>query len=159
MSEPTTTTNSSKDANRTGGDAQDKKSRNNTRRTNRVQRFKGRCEDLGQHVYDRLGSKQQQAKSYVKTTEEIANYVGKEYTQGYYIRLSIEEMQLYDINALGDNPTELEREIWKEEIKEFVKLKRTFSTHRKQLYSQRQIQHLNHQQLHFARLIYQHLIV
>ena len=67
--------------------------------TNKPNKFKGRCEGLENHMYDRTGTKQQQAEAFTKTTEEIANYIGREYTQGYYVRVSIEEMNLYDINT------------------------------------------------------------
>ena len=103
-------------------------------------RFKGRCEGLGEHVYDRVGTKQQQAEAFAKTTEEIANYIGKEYTQGYYVRLSVEEMMLYDMDIekpsdLATGASTLDTEIWKEEVKTFVKTKTTFSSNLKRLYS------------------------
>ena len=108
--------------------------------TNKPNKFKGRCEGLENHMYDRTGTKQQQAEAFTKTTEEIANYVGREYTQGYYVRVSIEDMNLYDINTdqpedIADDATKTETEIWKEEIKGFEKTKTTFTSNLRRLYS------------------------
>ena len=58
---------------------QSRKARNTFKKfPTKPSRFKGRCNALENHVYDRIGTKQQQAENYAKTTEEIANYVGKE---------------------------------------------------------------------------------
>ena len=43
----------------------------------RTMKFKGRCEDMGEYVYNCIGSKQSQAESYAKTSQELIMYVGK----------------------------------------------------------------------------------
>ena len=50
-------------------------------------KFTRRQEGLEDYVYEKRGSKQQQAEAYAKTTLEIATYVGKHYEGGDYICL------------------------------------------------------------------------
>ena len=110
----------------------------------RTTRFKGRCDEMGEYVYDRIGSKQSQAESYSKTTQELVLYVGKSFNYGDDIRVTIENMSLVDLTAdkpaapsatKDGNMDETDREIWKEEIKEFVRRKNYLNKNIKKLYS------------------------
>ena len=101
-------------------------------------RFEGRCDALKGYVYDTTGSKQQQTELYIKTTEEIAGYVGKTYDNGRDIRRAVEKLSPPPFTPPSDPPTnatETEKEIWKEEIKVHVRRRRTLEDNIAKLFS------------------------
>jgi hypothetical protein len=96
-----------------------------TRPTTRQPKFEGKSEALKGHIYDCSASKQ--AEAYIRTTKEIAEYVGRTYSQGADIRCAMEELEM---PTFGDNitdppegATKTEVRTWEKEVDELVKQK------------------------------------
>ena len=119
---------SSSNRNTRGGRVQGRNN-NNIRRSTQ---FKGACEDLKDHVYTVGDAKQ--ADRYTKTTEQILNYIQREYDQGQEVKDSLEQleefdMELYkpekpdDMAALDD----IDKMILQQEVKDYCTRKFKFN--------------------------------
>jgi hypothetical protein len=64
--------------------------------------FEGQCDELEGHVYDATDI--HQADQFIKTTQEICDYIGRTYKYGMDMRLSIENMELYSIPEMQLEP-------------------------------------------------------
>ena len=61
---------------------------------------------------------------FVKTTKEVAEYVGRTYKYGGDIRLAVEDLKLPIINEPSDPPagaTRTQERIWEKQVDEYVK--------------------------------------
>ena len=58
----------------------------------RQPKFEGKCDELKGHVYD--CSDARQADLFIKTTKEVAEFVGRTYKYGGDIRLAVENLQV-----------------------------------------------------------------
>jgi hypothetical protein len=94
-----------------------------------IKKFEGREEDLKAHVYDFT---KETANSYKTTTEEIAEYVGRNYPLGNNVKRAIESMAHVPVTRptapvptmTGGNPDPIDpvdMEIFKQEVAGFVK--------------------------------------
>jgi hypothetical protein len=84
-------------------------------------RFEGRCDELKGFIYVCADSRQ--ADGYTKTTNEIAEYVGRTYIHGADVRIVIESLEPAQWttpadHGVGAGPTEML--IWTTEVKAFV---------------------------------------
>ena len=55
-------------------------------------KFEGKCEDLKGHIYDCADARQ--SDMFIKTTREIAEFVGRTYKYGSDARLAVENLTL-----------------------------------------------------------------
>jgi hypothetical protein len=104
--------------------------------TNRTPRFEGRCDDFKMFVYDSTDIRQ--ANQYIKTTREIADYVGRTFKYGMDMRLSIENMEIYVISQPEDPPnnaSRMEIRIWEKSVDLFVTRKTILQQNIKKTYS------------------------
>ena len=89
----------------------------------RQPKFEGKCDKLKGFIYNCSDS--WQADIYMKTTKEIAEYVGRTYKFGSdYARLAIENLQAQAIPMLADLPdkaTATQTCIWEKCMDEWVK--------------------------------------
>lgn len=99
----------------------------------------GACEELKSNVYTVGDSKS--ADKYAKTTEEISNYILREYKHGSDIVKSLENMTFEDMDKYKpqdlpekSTPTKLEREVLRQEVKEYLYKKGTFDTNKVRAY-------------------------
>ena len=138
-----TDTNKSNDVNRRGN------SNNNNYRKNRYnnnfkkitkEKFKGKCKDLEGFIFD--ADKFNQADGYIKTKNEIAEYVGTNYNNVDDIRAAIEEgikpVLSRPVKPAADqegNLDETDELIWKKEIDHFVKRKNLLDSNLRKAYS------------------------
>jgi hypothetical protein len=102
----------------------------------RSHRFEGRSEELKGHVYDCVDARQ--ADQYMKTTKEIAEFIGRTYKFGMDTRLSIENMQLTTIPRPDNPPEDADRtdiRIWEKSVDDYVKRKTKLSENNKTAYS------------------------
>lgn len=102
-----------------------------------LKKFEGRCEELKEHVYDFTNPKDT-ANSFTTTTEEIAEYVGRNYKQGNYIKRAIEQMTPATLAMpadLAQGASETAKEIWRQEISAYVKKKEILGTYMQNAYS------------------------
>jgi hypothetical protein len=79
-----------------------------------------------------------QANQYVKTTREIADYIGRTFKYGMDMRLSIENMEIYVISQPEDPPNNAsctEIRIWEKSVDEFVTRKTILQENIKKTYS------------------------
>ena len=88
----------------------------------RTPKFEGKCADLKGHIYDAADSRQ--SDQYMKTTREIAEYVGRTYKYGGDIRLAVETLTVPTFEvptdpAAGASRTEVR--IWEKLVDEHVK--------------------------------------
>lgn len=98
-------------------------------------KFEGRTEGLKGHVYDLRPT---QADQFVKTTKEVALYVGRTYTNGSVIKAAIETLEpplIQPPEELPEDATRTETRIWEERIKDFVKRETIMKENIKALYS------------------------
>ena len=97
--------------------------------TPKAPKFEGQCTDLQGHIYD-VSSPRQAADMYTKTTREIVEYIDTNYTLGSDISGAIETLQEPVIPkpkpVNGGDDTD--KAIWAEEIKDYVKQKRTIQS-------------------------------
>jgi hypothetical protein len=105
------------------------------------EKFTGRSDDLKGFIYDITNTKGGVA--YTRTTEEIARYVGEKYTTiGSYIRTAIMTLNVSSPTrpvappGVGTPPVidQVDQEIFKEEIRIFVKTKAAIESTMKSLY-------------------------
>ncbi len=71
----------------------------------RQPKFEGKCEDLKGHIYDY--SDVRQSDIFIKTTKEIAEYMGQTFMKGSDTRLAIENLSLPTLTILTD-PTDID---------------------------------------------------
>jgi len=90
--------------------------------------FKGACADLGENIYTIGDAKQ--ADRYNKTTEQIANYIQREYSRGQDVADAITQMEHQDMTKYQPAPPEDEEKLTKfqemilqQEIKDYVERK------------------------------------
>jgi hypothetical protein len=75
----------------------------------RFTKFKGRCEELKGHIYN----------LFVKTTKEIALYVGQTYTYGGDIKIAVKSLAMPTLKLAMDpaaGATKTEELIWKKKV-------------------------------------------
>jgi len=100
-----------------------KKNTRANEKTNNEQ-FAGNFAELNGNIFDCSGPKQ--ADQYVTTKREIEEYIGTNYVYGNYIKWTIENNELMNMQIPTDPDTEAsetEKLIWKKEVKEYVKRK------------------------------------
>ena len=89
----------------------------------RQPKFEGKCDGLKGHIYDCSDSRQSEL--FAKTMKEIAEYVGRTFTKyGSDTRLVVETLALTTLAEPNDPPagaTRTQVEIWKEQVKEYVR--------------------------------------
>ncbi len=122
----------------TGGGKGNKQAKRNFNRKAIVRqpKFEGKCEELKGHIYD--CSDARQADVYVKTTKEIAEYVGHTYKYGSDARLAVENLELPTIPEPNDPATgasATKRRIWEKKVDEYVKRIRYLEENIKTIYS------------------------
>jgi hypothetical protein len=99
-------------------------------------RFDGRCEALKGHVYDCRGG--QQPDQYVKTTKELAVYVGQTFKQGSEIEEAIKTLELQELTQPkdpGEKASAGDKKLWETRLTQFVKREEIRSDNIKTLYS------------------------
>ena len=102
----------------------------------RQPKFEGMCDELKGHVYD--CSDARQADLFIKTTKEVAEFVGRTYKYGGDIRLAVENLQMPNIAEPYDPPAGASRtqeRIWEKQVDEYVKQTTYISENIKTLYS------------------------
>jgi hypothetical protein len=102
----------------------------------RAPKFEGKCVDLKGHIYD--CSDARQSDQFMKTTREIAEYVGRTYKYGSDARLAVETLELPTIDPPADPAEEASRSemrIWEKLIDEHVKRITYLTKNMKTLYS------------------------
>ena len=85
-------------------------------------KFEGRCEGLKGHVFDCKGSGM--AEQFAKTQKELAIYVGKEYKQGFEVKIGVETLTTPTLATPGNPPTNAtstETRIWEKQVDLYVK--------------------------------------
>ena len=90
---------------------------------NRNMKFEGRCDDLKGYVYDYTDARNA-ADTYVQTTKEVAEYVGRTYKMGAETRVAIERLRVPALPEpaappVGAAPTQ--QRLWEERCREHVK--------------------------------------
>ena len=129
-----------------GGEADNQKSRNRRRGFRkpagtprpilRQPKFEGKCEELKGHIYD--CSDTRQSDTFIKTTKEIAEYVGRTFKKGSDARLAIENLVLPTLTVPTAPDDETDRtlvKIWEKEIDEYVKRKICLADNMQTVYS------------------------
>ena len=99
-------------------------------------RFEGRCEELKSFVYDSVDLRQ--AEQYTKTTNEIAEFIGRTYKYGMDTRLSIQTMTVLTFPVPDDPPngaTRTELRIWEKTVDDYVVRKTLLQENLKTAYS------------------------
>ena len=102
----------------------------------RAPKFEGKCADLKGHVYDYSDARQ--SDQFMKTTREIAEYVGRTYKYGSNARLAVESLAMPTITTPADPPdnaSKSETRIWEKLIDEHVKRITYLNENMKTLYS------------------------
>jgi hypothetical protein len=90
-----------------------------------VMKFKGRCKDLENFVYDYL-TPSPAAKDYKTTTKEIGEYVGRTYEKGVEVQRIIEDGAITALAEPADLTSEelkseVKKAIWKKQVEAHVK--------------------------------------
>jgi hypothetical protein len=102
----------------------------------RTPKFVGKCPDLKGHIYDASDSRQ--SDQYMKTTREIAEYVGRTYKYGGDVRLAVETL-IIPTFPIPTDPAEgasrTEVRIWEKLVDEHVKRMSGLTGNIKTLYS------------------------
>jgi hypothetical protein len=104
--------------------------------TPRAPKFEGKCDDLKGHIYD--CSDARQSDQFMKTTREIAEYVGRTYKYGGDARLAVETLGMPAITMPADpavGATRGEERLWEKSIDEHVKRLTHLGENMKTLYS------------------------
>jgi len=100
-------------------------------------KFLGRCEAVRDYVYDRSGTKQRQAEQHTKTTQELLNYAERNYKDGHRLKSTIIKGKRVEppkpVKPKDADETEIE--IWKEEIKDFVKDRKELTRNLQKFYA------------------------
>jgi Reverse transcriptase (RNA-dependent DNA polymerase) len=99
-------------------------------------KFEGECKDLSGNIFDCTGAKQ--AVTFINTRRALANYVGREYTNGGDMRTVIEDLEMPVIPQPDDPPagaSKSEQFIWQERCKEWLKQENILKQNIKLLYS------------------------
>jgi hypothetical protein len=102
----------------------------------RFTKFEGRCEELKGHIYDCSDAKQSDL--FVKTTKEIALYVGRMYTYGGDIKIAIESLAMPTLKVptdLAAGATKTKELIWKKKVEEYVRRETYLEENIKSLFS------------------------
>ena len=102
----------------------------------RQPKFEGKCEDLKGHIYD--CSDARQSDIFVKTTKEIAEYVGRTFKKGSDARLAIENLSLPVLTIPkdpADDKSKTPTRIWEKEVDEYVKRKTYLADNMQTVYS------------------------
>jgi hypothetical protein len=102
----------------------------------RAPKFEGKCSDLKGYIYD--CSDARQSDQFMKTTREIAEYVGRTYKYGSDARLAVETLAMPVIKTPEDPPDNASRSetrIWEKLIDEHVKRITYLNENMKTLYS------------------------
>ena len=97
--------------------------------------FEGREEKLTVHIYN-LSSKQ--ADQYIKTTKEIAEYIGRTYKYGDDTKRAVLTLTALTFNEPtypGDSATKPLLKIWEKEIDEHMKIKNNYAQNMKSAYN------------------------
>jgi hypothetical protein len=87
-------------------------------------------------VYDCTDSLQ--SDQFVKTTKEVAEYVGRTYRYGADVRLAVEKIKAPDFAKPSDPPGDASRtaiHVWEKKVDEYVKKESYFDENMKTLYS------------------------
>jgi hypothetical protein len=99
--------------------------------------FEGKCEDLLKgHIYD--CSDARQSDIFVKTTKEIAKYVGETFKKGSNARLAIKNRSLPALTIPKDPANDKSKtltRIWEKEVDEYVKRKTYLANNMQTVYS------------------------
>mmetsp|Transcript_102871 Transcript_102871/g.297438 ORF Transcript_102871/g.297438 Transcript_102871/m.297438 type:complete len:172 (+) Transcript_102871:172-687(+) len=101
-----------------------------------VTKFEGKTDELKDHVYDFGNNKQEEL--FAKTTEEIAEFVGRTYPMGGDMKTAIEELTMPVLVKPQDPPsgaTMTDKRIWDKEVKLHVRKKNILEEGNKNLYS------------------------
>jgi len=119
--------------------------RDNKKRTSRKMRtpgkqghssYKGRIDELKNNVYNYSSNRHDEL--FATTTKEIANYVGRTFSMGGYMKSAIENLTMPTFAPPaepGENPSMTEKRIWEEKIKLHVKRDMTLEEGVQKLYS------------------------
>jgi hypothetical protein len=99
-------------------------------------KFEGKCPELKGYIYDAADSRQ--SDQFVKTTREIAEYVGRTYKYGGDIRLAVETLKPPSFRMPDDPPevaTKTALKIWEKDIDEYSRAKFKYAENVKTLFS------------------------
>ena len=102
----------------------------------RAPKFEGKCPELKGYIYDAADSRQ--SDQFVKTTREIAEYVGRTYKYGGDIRLAVETLKPPSFRMPDDPPevaTKTALKIWEKDIDEYSRAKFKYAENVKTLFS------------------------
>eukprot|EP00978_Attheya_sp_CCMP212_P037182 scaffold173708_cov61-Attheya_sp.AAC.1 len=100
-------------------------------------KFKGECKELKGHIYDYSDAKRQ-SDMFHKTTEEIADYVGRTYWCRHDVRLAVKNLKLPHVEKMVNPPASADRIVileWENAVDLFDKQKIYLSQNLKSLYS------------------------
>ena len=83
-------------------------------------KFEGKCGELKNHIFEYNHYKQ--ADQHVNTKREIEEYIGRTYKYGTDVKISLENLKVYDIPEPGDRPTgDAKIYIWQKQVDEHIK--------------------------------------
>eukprot|EP00978_Attheya_sp_CCMP212_P037164 scaffold173586_cov64-Attheya_sp.AAC.2 len=102
----------------------------------RQPKFEGRCEEIKSHIYD--CSDIRQSDIFIKTTKEVAGYMGRSYKYGADAGLAVENMSLPTLAPPSDpaaGASATVTRIWEKEVDEYVKQKSYLKQNMKILYA------------------------
>uniref|UniRef100_A0A7S2UAI5 Uncharacterized protein n=1 Tax=Attheya septentrionalis TaxID=420275 RepID=A0A7S2UAI5_9STRA len=100
-------------------------------------KFEGECKELQGHIYDCSDAKRQ-SDMFHKTTEEIADYVGRTYWCGHDVRLAVKNLQMPNLEKPENPPSSagmIEILKWEREMDLFGKQRAYLRQNLKSLYS------------------------
>ena len=100
-------------------------------------KFTGRCEDVGGHIYD-CTAPRDAATQFVLTTREISEYVGREYSHGGDIRLTVLNQArptLTEPSDPAENATRTQVRIWERKCDAFVRREEALEENIKKAYA------------------------
>ena len=104
--------------------------------TPRTPKFEGKCDALKGHIYD--SSDARQSDQYMKTTKEIAEYVGRTFKYGGDARTAVETLETPTVTLPPDPAPEATRgevRLWEKAIDEQAKRTTYLTENMKTLYS------------------------
>jgi hypothetical protein len=102
----------------------------------RQPKFEGKCEELKGDIYD--CSDPRQSDTFVKTTKEIAEYVGRTFKYGSDARLAVENLSMpvmTEPNDPADTASKTQVRIWGKKVDKYVKRETYLSENMKTMYS------------------------
>mmetsp|Transcript_122229 Transcript_122229/g.340832 ORF Transcript_122229/g.340832 Transcript_122229/m.340832 type:complete len:124 (-) Transcript_122229:349-720(-) len=93
-------------AERPRGARRDRGNRNRRGHNNvpRVEKFTGKCDDLKNYVYE-ISSSHRTTETFMRTTREIAEYIGREFDDAGDFRTGLVEMNLPALREPADHET------------------------------------------------------